>query len=895
MTRGRSLLLAAALVAASVVIAPAPPLGAREGRAALAPEVAWLFPAARGPGWGELDLGAAPPGASAQVGSALFAARCAACHGAEGRGDGLLAQHMRTPPPDLARAPLRTRDATGAVGASELVRTITVGAPAHGMPSFAHLLEEERWSLALFVLSLREDDPAPRRPVELPPRPAEVDPALGRRVFLDRCALCHGERGDGKGPAGPTLVDAAGRPTPATDLTFGPAALRGGARPEDIARTVVLGRPGTAMVPVDLTPEQLWSVAAYVANLVAEGEAARRAAWDAFFSARRESARVAGAERGPSPARFDPRRSERFAVAPDGRRGCTACHEGIAPIATGTMGVALDAFAGGHPDRTCSVCHEGQWAAATKDEAHAGMIGNPGSLWVTSVGAGCAKCHSERGALTSLHGRPLPEPAGGAFLSVRSRRTDPTGASGANHAYRIQRALMAQETGKVFLATASVGLVEPDAPRYTDFALDDPDGPVPCAGSPAYRETMARAFERGHLRRLEGGEALPTRARTAELLGSEAAGAYLDYYRKECGRCHLWGEGKAARGEHRSSGCSACHVPWNERGLSAGDDPTIPTNKPGHPYRHEVILRIPEQQCNHCHTRGHQTKHSDVHQVAGIECIDCHTSIDVHGDGNIYPSIGHQLEVKCEDCHGTPTHAPWELPLLPGTPAAGDAPRGVHALDGREHLLTSRGNVRANWLRRDGQVVVVSFMDGREHVAPLLRDQVQPDAAPDPEAEAPGSPHAALIAGHDALACAACHNRAGPSCGACHVTYFDTMSQQDWLLSALDYDPATTRQRVVSTQGAIEFRDTIPGWGLPDFRRDPDGRIGPRIHGCDVSFNFIDRAGKITGFAPRMNPRTPGYPPPVAPSLPHERSIPARACTECHVDGRVVLPGKGGE
>ncbi len=898
MSRARVVVASAAVLVGGLLLTRGGPLAAREGRAVLAPEVAWLFPAEeeREPGWGELEVGAAPADASVVRGEALFAARCAVCHGPDGRGDGLFAPDLPAPPRDLVSAPVRTRDATGPVGADELLRTITAGAPAHGMPSFAHLPEADRWSLALFVLARREEAAGERRQVALPPR-SEVDLDLGRQVFAQRCALCHGAAADGQGPAGPTLVDVDGRPAPATDLTRGPDALRGGARSEDIARTIALGRPGTAMVPVDLAPDELWSVAAYVAGVVADGEAARLAAWDGFFADRRASATAPGAQRGTDPSRWDPALSARYAASPEGTRGCTSCHGGVAHIATGTMALAIDAFAGGDADRSCTVCHEGRAKAATKDLAHSGLIGNPGSLWVTSVGAGCAKCHSNRDALTSLHGRPLPEAAGGALLTVTSRQTDPTGASGSNHAYRMQRGLMAQETGKVFLATLSTGLVERDAPRYTDFAVDDPDGPVPSAGSPTYRETMARAFDRGFLRRMDQGEALPTRGQAAAFLGSEAGGAYLDYYRKECGRCHLWGEGKASRGEHRSSGCSACHVPWNERGLSEGDDPTVPKNRPGHALQHVIQLKIPEQQCNHCHTRGQQTKHSDGHQRAGLECIDCHTSIDVHGDGNIYPSIGHQLEVKCEDCHGSPTRAPWELPLLPGTPAEGDSPRGVHAQDGLEYLLTSRGNTKTNWLRRDGRAVVISKMDGLEHPVPLLRDhQHAPPGSgelADPAA-LPTTAHGARIAGHDALSCASCHNRAAPRCDGCHVTYFDNAAQQDWLLSAQDYDPLSTRQRTVLTPGAIDFRDTGQSWGEPEFRRDPDGKLVPRIRGCEVSFNHVAADGKRSSFSPRLNPRTPGYPPPVAPSLPHEKSVPPRSCAECHVggvgNGPAVLP-----
>jgi mono/diheme cytochrome c family protein len=860
-----------------------------EGDASLSPEVLRLAPPA-GPSWGALDVGAAPDDpARAARGAALYALRCAACHGFTARGDGLFAPDLPRQPRDLVAAPLRTRDRAGPVSEAELFRTITVGAPAYGMPSFEHLPPLDRWALAAFVRTLREDDrDAAPGPALLLPAAPPIDLELGRATFAQQCAVCHGGAGDGKSPAGAALVDTQGRPAPALDFTRGPAAFRGGARPEDVARTVSLGRPGTGMAPIALEPDALWSVAAYVSGLATEGLLARQRAWDTFFADRRAGARADDQTLEPESPRWDPRVSASFAVAPDGRRGCTSCHGGIAEIASGTMAQAIDAFAGGDADRSCVVCHEGRPDAAQKAEAHEGMLGNPGSLWATSVGLGCGKCHSDRGALTSLHGRPLPEATGGALLTVRSRQTDPTGASGANHAYRMQRALMAQETGKVYLFTASTGLVERDAPRFTDFDVDDPDGPVPCAGSPDYRAAMARAYETGHVQRLSQGEGFPTFAEARALTNSEAAAAYADVYRKECGRCHLWGEGKAASGEHRSAGCSACHVLTNRTGTSEGGDPTTPTNRAGHPIRHRLELAIPEQQCNHCHTRGAETMHTDGHQLAGIGCVDCHTSIDVHGDGNLYPSINHQLEVKCEDCHGTPTQAPWELPLFPGTKAEGDRPRGVHGQDGQEHLLTSRGNARTNWLRRGERAVMKSFLDGSEHEVPLLRDRVADVAAvaSPTRPSATASAHAQVIPGHDALSCAACHSSKGPSCTTCHIDYFASARAQDYLLSALDHDPATLRQRPIFTPGAIEQREEGTSLGNPHMRPDRAGRLQPQVPGCQPDLRYIPPKGSnVLSFVPRMTPGSPGYPPPIAPTLTHERSVPARTCVACHVDG----------
>jgi hypothetical protein len=69
-------------------------------------------------------------------------------------------------------------------------------------------------------------------------------------------------------------------------------------------------------------------------------------------------------------------------------------------------------------------------------------------------------------------------------------------------------------------------------------------------------------------------------------------------------------------GDYRSSGCTACHVPYaNNRnpyeagpwsqyghtGLSASGDPTIPKDESGHPIKHQFTRSIPSSQCVVCH------------------------------------------------------------------------------------------------------------------------------------------------------------------------------------------------------------------------------------------------------------------------------------------------------
>jgi mono/diheme cytochrome c family protein len=864
-----------------------------------APEVAWFGIGAPRLEWASIEPGPTPELAPlAGRGEALFARLCTPCHGASARGDGALAAELPRRPRDLVAGTLRTRDSLGPVRAGEIWRTITAGAPLYGMPSFAHLPALDRWALVAFLDDRRGGAVSlASAPESLPPRRA-TDPGRGARLYASRCAPCHGARGDGAGWLGEGLRDEAGAFAPPASFVRGPDAFRSGSRAEDVARVVRVGRPGTRMIRSTLDGDDLWAVAEHVARLAREGAVSRRAGWSRFFDERRGRGALEEGRLEEPEKRWDPALSARFATAPAGEAGCLACHQGIAEIASGRMALALGAFAGGDKARACVVCHEGDASASSREAAHKGFVGNPGSLWITSLGLGCGKCHANHGALTTLMGLPLPEAVGGGLLAVVSSRTDPTGASGSNHAYRMQRALMAQETGKVLLETASAGFVERDAPRFTDFAVDDPDGPVPCAGSPVYRAFMGRAIEKGQIVRLEKGVPLPTYPEAVRLSGGDLARAgYVDYFRKECARCHLWGEGKASYGERRSSGCSACHLLNDREHRTAGEDPTVPRNLPGHPLRHEIALAIPESQCNHCHTRGAQTEHSDVHQKAGLECVDCHTSIDVHGDGNLYPSIRHQLEIRCEDCHGSTTAPPWDLPVGNGTKAAGQGPRGVVSQDGVDHLLTDRGNARRNWVREGGRVVVESFATGERHVARLLSGTSAATSAVTSAVTsgASAAQRAHEVAKHGSLACSACHGSTAPRCAECHLTYTRAGEGRDGILSALNYDPGTTRQRLAMTPGSPLFYQTPAGspWGNPEMRPDSRGRIAPQVRGCRVFYEFLGEDGVRHEFRPHMNPGEKDYPPPIAPTLTHEMSLTARTCVECHpADGSPVsLPG----
>lgn len=93
--------------------------------------------------------------------------------------------------------------------------------------------------------------------------PVQAGPAeaKGRVLFLDRCALCHGEDGDGHGPVGATL--------PLKPRNFRREPLQWGNSLRSVVDTVTHGRQGVMPSFQDvLTPAEVADVAAYVWSII---------------------------------------------------------------------------------------------------------------------------------------------------------------------------------------------------------------------------------------------------------------------------------------------------------------------------------------------------------------------------------------------------------------------------------------------------------------------------------------------------------------------------------------------------------------------------------------------------------------------------------------------------
>lgn len=79
----------------------------------------------------------------------------------------------------------------------------------------------------------------------------------GKAAYTTNCMTCHGEKGDGKGPAGVAL-----KPAP---RNFAKDPFKKGDKTEQIVETITKGLPGTTMVPYGHLPEaDRWAIAHYI-------------------------------------------------------------------------------------------------------------------------------------------------------------------------------------------------------------------------------------------------------------------------------------------------------------------------------------------------------------------------------------------------------------------------------------------------------------------------------------------------------------------------------------------------------------------------------------------------------------------------------------------------------
>ena len=116
-----------------------------------------------------------------QEGAAIYAEKCAPCHGPTGMGDGAQSGALSVPPaalasPDVFRAALPT----------DWYDLVTNGNLERMMPPFTSLDDRQRWDVVAYAYTLGSSD---------------AGLAQGKQIYTAECESCHGENGQASGAA----------------------------------------------------------------------------------------------------------------------------------------------------------------------------------------------------------------------------------------------------------------------------------------------------------------------------------------------------------------------------------------------------------------------------------------------------------------------------------------------------------------------------------------------------------------------------------------------------------------------------------------------------------------------------------------------------------------------
>ncbi len=234
---------------------------------------------------------------------------------------------------------------------------------------------------------------------------------------------------------------------------------------------------------------------------------------------------------------------------------------------------------------------------------------NPGDLRVVENGKSCGECHAGHADIVSksLLSTSAGILAGASFAAgISSSVPESAGIHQDTAADTAVRAVQdSNYSGNQSLVGAVARLLE-----YPVFSVRGDTGPDAVFQNPAYDAAQ-----------LDDDRDAQNRA----IPGSPLANLFMDQVSFTCGDCHLGSAGANNRaGDFRSSGCTACHMPYAIDGKSRSSDPNINKLEPVDP----DDIDDPERS----HTRSHV-----IHGVArtlpsgavvpGIEdhtCAGCH-------------------------------------------------------------------------------------------------------------------------------------------------------------------------------------------------------------------------------------------------------------------------------
>ncbi len=211
----------------------------------------------------------------ASEGRVIYQRNCASCHGENADGRDMMNGPQEVPRPRNFVAGIYNCRSTvsGSLPLpSDLAATISRGLHATAMPAWEILGNAQILEVTEYIRSVspRWTTEQVAAPLVIPPEPQDdtQSQARGRDVFNRvQCQACHGDHGEGDGPASSSLRDETGQPIAPFNFIHGE--LHCGSRPEDLYRTFMTGMDGTPMpsFAASLEPHDAWDLVHYVRSL----------------------------------------------------------------------------------------------------------------------------------------------------------------------------------------------------------------------------------------------------------------------------------------------------------------------------------------------------------------------------------------------------------------------------------------------------------------------------------------------------------------------------------------------------------------------------------------------------------------------------------------------------
>ncbi len=239
------------------------------------------------------------------------------------------------------------------------------------------------------------------------------------------------------------------------------------------------------------------------------------------------------------------------------------------------------------------------------------------------------------------------------------------------------------------------------------------------------------------------------------------------------------------------------------------------------------------------------------------------------GDGRIHGHMDDQIEIRCEDCHGTDSQPPQTIGVQRNDPLVQTLIRSsplVKAVDGDEIVITSKGRPLPHVRKTPRGLCLTSKLTGKEHPVTVVT----------------GKKDAHGIKGHARLECDSCHSAWSPQCYGCHQVL-------DFGREGLDHlSQRTTPGRWAESRSYFRHARNIMGI-------NSRGRVGILVPGCQVWNTVVDAAGEIVQpYVSLIMPLKNGLNSvAVGPVHPHTTVIQVPRCVDCHLDPKAMGLGEG--